>query len=280
MHIRDHLGLEATGGPCRWRLAVGPTVLTQSGAIHGGAALAAAIEAMQAAARQPLIWATAQYLRHAGPASVIDIEVATEVAGRQTTQARATLRVGDTEVLTANGALGARSFPHMGRWVDPPTVPPPDASPPREVAAPVNGTLLETCEVRVASGRQTSQLDGRPGSGRSAIWCRLPGGTRPLSAGDLALMGDFVMLGFADALGVPCAGTSLDNTVRVATLVPAEWVLVDIQIQVATGGFGHADARLWTGDGALLGLASQTLALRAVDAEGRPVRQTRRIVGG
>jgi acyl-CoA thioesterase len=146
--------------------------------------------------------------------------------------------------------------------------------------------LVDTYDIRFASGRAPDEVapygasDRSAGSGRSALWCRLPSGRRPVSAGDVAIVGDLLMLGLSDALGVRCTANSLDNTIRVVQRAVAEWVLVDIRVDAVSGGYGHAGARLWTDDGVLLGIATQTLVLRAADPHGRSTRRGRRIVAG
>jgi acyl-CoA thioesterase len=57
-------------------------------------------------------------------------------------------------------------------------------------------------------------------------------------------------------------GNSLDNTLRVARLVPTEWVLLDIRIHAVANGFGHGLVHLWAEDGTLLGTASQSAIVR------------------
>ena len=67
MGTQDWLGLEATDDASRWRFALDPRVLTPAGALHGGAALAAVVDAAERVTARPLVWATAQYLRARGP---------------------------------------------------------------------------------------------------------------------------------------------------------------------------------------------------------------------
>jgi len=278
--LRDSLGLRPTTDPNRWQLELSPRVLTPAGALHGGAALAAAVEALEGATDRPLVWATAQYLTHAGPTGTLDVEVSTEVDGRRTSQMRASVRAGDIEVLMVLASLGTRDFPHDGRWVTPPDIDPPSERMRRVTGPPGAESLLDTHDIRIASGRAPEELDGSAGPGRSALWCRLPGGPRAVSAGDVALVGDFLMLGLSTALGVMCTANSLDHTIRVVERAATEWILVDIQVDAAVGGYGHAGARLWTGDGVLLGTATQTLVLREADSLGRSARRGRRIVAG
>jgi acyl-CoA thioesterase len=278
--IHDLLGLRPTEVEHRWQQVVGHTVTTPSGALQGGAALAAAIEAAQSVAGRPLRWATAQFVSHVQHGSVVDIDVTIVMDGPHLSQVRAIASCDGSEILTMLAALGERPFDHLGVWPTPPEVPPPEDCAERAVPGSATHSMLQTFDRRSAIGRSYTEVDGRRGPGRSASWFRLPGGSRPVSAGDLAVFGDFLMLEFADALGIACTGASLDNTVRVANVAATEWVLLDASIHAVTGGLGYGQAHLWTREGELLGTTSQTLVLRALSSEGElPERRGRRIVG-
>ena len=276
--IREFLALEPGDDQLHWRVEIQPRTLTYAGAMHGGALFATAVEALEGAIDRPLVWATAQYLHHAGPTGTIDIAITPEIEGQNTTQARVTLRVDDTDVLFGFAALGYRSFPHVGRWAIAPVVPSADESAALVSPAAEGEQLLDHYQIRFATGRMIGDLDGTPGSGRVALWCRVPNGPRPLTVGDLALVGDVLMPSLSDTLGVPITANSLDNTLRVVERATTEWVLLDVAIDAAIGGFAHAGARLWTEDGSLLAIASQTLVLREAGPDGRSIRRGRRIV--
>ena len=64
---------------------------------------------------------------------------------------------------------------------------------------------------------------------RSALWARLPD-VLEMSAATLAILGDYVPFGIGQALGMQAGGNSLDNTLRMGTLVPTAWVLLDIRV--------------------------------------------------
>ena len=66
----------------------------------------------------------------------------------------------------------------------------------------------------------------------------------PLSAPSLAILGDYVPFGVAQALGQFVTGSSLDNTLRVCTLVPTDWVLIDVRVHAIANGFGHGRVEL------------------------------------
>jgi acyl-CoA thioesterase len=162
-----------------------------------------------------------------------------------------------------------------------PDVPPPDQCTDREFRFPDRETILNRLDQRVATGRPMSDFvpkaqadQAQPGDGRSALWVRIPSGLETGSAA-LAILGDYVPYGIREALGIMGGGNSLDNTIRIAHLVPTEWVLLDIRVHSIWGGFGHGLVHLWAEDGTLLGTASQSTIVRYWEGEGAAVqRQT------
>jgi acyl-CoA thioesterase-2 len=257
------LGLEATHNPHRWYLPIRPELCTGHQFLFGGCGLGAAIEALERTTGRPVVWATAQYLSYARPPSVMDIDVTIPVAGRSISQARAVAHVGDTEILTVNAALGERSIEAHGQLVEMPDVPPPDecAERPHRFDTDVV-SIMRKLELRLARGRQYDEFDRTllPG-GRSALWARaadLPETT----AAKLAILGDYVPFGTAQAFGRQIGGNSLDNTLRVVRLVPTDWILVDIEVHALERGFAHGLVHLWAQDGTLLATASQSTIAR------------------
>jgi acyl-CoA thioesterase II len=250
---RDHDAL-------RWRLEVTPGISAGGRFLFGGCGLGAGIEAMERATGRPCVWATAQYLSFAPVGSVVDLDVTIAVHGHHMSQARCVGRVDDDEIFTVNAALGERKFDRSGLWALAPDVPPPPESPRRLHHHEVE-SIMARVETRLADGRQFTDLDGGVGSGRTALWCRMPEVLEP-SAAALAVLGDFVPSGVGQALGVPAGGTSLDNTLRVVRVVPTDWVLVDLRIHAIERGFGHGLAHLWAEDGSLLATASQSVIAR------------------
>jgi acyl-CoA thioesterase II len=263
MDARTWLGLEATHNPYRWVLPVTPAVSTHGGFLFGGCGLGAAIAALEGTTGRPVVWATAQYLSYASEPSVLDIDVTVAVSGRNTTQARATGHVADREVFTVNAALGSRDIDAAGQWETMPDVPPPADSPPRRVRTPQDDrqTLMQRLESRIARGRDFSQLDGVPGDGTVVLWARLPD-VLDMSAAALGILGDYVPFGISQALGLMGGGNSLDNTLRVARIVPTEWVLLDIKVHAIRNGFGHGIVHLFAEDGTLMATASQSTIVR------------------
>jgi acyl-CoA thioesterase-2 len=266
MDAREWLGLEPTHNPMRWVLPVKPGITTGHGFLFGGCGLGAAVSALEGSSGRPVVWATAQYLSYANTDSIMDVDVTIAVPGNRITQARAMGHVGDREILTVNAALGQREIPAEGQWAEKPDVPPPDDCPARMSRFPGTESIMDRIDVRLASARNPmTDLPGPPSTdGRSALWARLPEGV-DMSASTLAILGDYVPFGIGQALGAQAGGNSLDNTLRVAQLVPTEWVLLDIRVHAVHHGFGHGVVHLWAEDGTLLATASQSTIVRFWD---------------
>ena len=140
-------------------------------------------------------------------------------------------------------------------------VPPPHECPARDDRHGPENSIMRRLDMRLALGRDLDDLDGTPGDGRSALWARMPE-VLDMSAAALAILGDYVPFGVGQALGEQAGGNSLDNTLRMARLVPTDWVLVDVQLHAIRNGFGHGLVHLWAEDGTLLATASQSCIVR------------------
>jgi acyl-CoA thioesterase len=258
---RTFLGIEATDDPTRWHLPVTPGLCTGFNFLFGGAAMAAAVVALEQAIERPLVWATAQYLSFVRPPSVMDLEVTPLVIGNQVTQAQVTGRADGHAIIAVNAALGSRPVEAAGSWLTPPAVPPPHECPEASNfrGAPIG--IRERLDSRLAEGRPLAQLAGTRGSGRTVLWVRVLG-VESVTAAVLGILGDHVPFGIGQALGVPAGGNSLDNTLRVVRIVPTEWVLVDIEIEAVGNGFGHGRLAMFAEDGTLMATAAQSAVLR------------------
>ncbi len=258
---RTFFGLEQTKDRARWRMPVTLGLTSGTGALFGGCGLGACIEVMEQLTGRPCIWATAQYLSFAHPGSVVELDAVEVVRGHQISQARVIAHVGDTEILTVLGALGTRPLALEGQWATMPDVPSPDDAPPRVMMPNHEGRVSSRLVSKLASGRRPDELPGPQGSGNSALWVRVPE-IAEMSAGVLAIIGDYVPFGISQALGQRAGGNSLDNTLRVAHRVPTEWILADVRVHAVADGFGHGLVHLWAQDGTLLGTASQSMIVR------------------
>ncbi len=254
-------GLERTDAT-RWQMPVLRSLISGTGALFGGAGLGAGIEVAEEVTGRPVTWATAQYLSYAPENSVLDLEVHEIVRGNQVSQVRVICTVEGREIITVIGAFGQRPLPLAGQWAVRPAPPPPGACPPRPMMDHHEGTISSRMEMLLAVARPLRDLPGQPGTGSSALWVRFPN-LSELKASGLAIIGDFVPFGIGQALGQRAGGNSLDNTLRVARLVPTEWVLADVRIHAVHDGFGHGLVHLWADDGTLLGTASQSTMVRA-----------------
>jgi acyl-CoA thioesterase len=273
MDARSFFGLEPTADPTKWRMEVVPGLTSGTGALFGGCGLGACIEVMEQVTQRPCIWATAQFLSYARPPSVVELDVNEVVRGNAISQTRVIAHVGDTEILTVVGALGHRDLELAGQWATRPDVPPPDDCPPRPMMNHHSGTISQRLDARLADARPFWEFPGPPGSGNAALWVRVPE-VLDMSAAALAIIGDFVPFGIGQALGRRAGGNSLDNTLRVAHRVPAEWVLADVRVHAVGDGFGHGLVHLWSEDGTLLGTASQSTIVRAWrDDQQRPLTE-------
>jgi acyl-CoA thioesterase len=178
------------------------------------------------------------------------------------TQARAVCHVGNREILTVNAALGDRQLELHGQFEQMPDVPPPDQCPERPFRGPIDGTINDKLDQRLAKGRPFDELDGTQGDGQVLMWARIPDVIEGVDAAALAVLGDFVPMGVGQTLGVRGGGNSLDNTLRVVHLVPTEWVLLDIRVHAVERGFGHGLVHMFAQDGTLLATASQSCIVR------------------
>ncbi len=260
--MRAFLGLEATVDRDRWRLPVTLGICGQRSVLYGSCALAASIEAAEAATARPLVWAGCHFLRPAPLDAVVHLTVETVASGRALSHGRVVGRVEGAEVFTTAVALGARGFDEQRRWARPPTVPPP------EQVTPLGD--------EVHAGRFRGRIDERwlrpedgplgaedpTGGRRLTAWLRLPAGV-PARASALAALGDLVASATALALDRDIAAPSLDNTIRIVGPVDTGWVLADVDLDALDHGFVHGTVRLWSDDGRLLAVASQTGAVRA-----------------
>lgn len=271
MDALEFLGLQPTHNPNRWVLPVVPGLATAGRFLFGGCALGAAICAMEEVTGRPVIWATGQYLSFAMAGEIMDVDVTIATSGHFTTQARVVGHVAGREILTVNAALGTRPLEATGQWAVRPDVPTPDQCEQRASRWDVGDTIMERMEIRLAKGRQWEDLDGTPSvDGNSALWIRMP--DLAMSPATLAVLGDYVPFGIAQALGRWTRANSLDNTLRILNNRPDDtgdgWVLLDIRVHGVLDGFGHGLVHLWAEDGRLLATASQSAIVRELTESG------------
>ncbi len=234
------------------------------GQLFGGVGIGAAVALVEEQLERPAVWASAQFISNAFPPEVLELTVELPAVGRNFSQARVTGRVGEREVLTVSIAVGSKAFPHERSWRKMPSVPGPascDLLPPLRADGGGLHTRIEQRLVTHAGGATASP------QGETSVWMRLPDGLGGSSVG-LAIIGDFLPLGFRNALGGELFGTSLDNSLRFLRRADGDWVLAHIAIDEVTAGVGHGTVQLWTEDGQLLAIASQTCTMRELPPQG------------
>jgi acyl-CoA thioesterase-2 len=260
VNVSDFLGM-SRDDESTWRFNVTDALITPGNFLFGGCGLAADITALEQASGRPTIYAAAHYLSFAPLDAEVLVRVRLAEIGRRVTQARATAFVGDREILTVNAALGVGELTSLTPWVTMPSVPDPLDCPPRVMPARFAKTIFSHVETRIAIGRPMDQLDGTLGAPISAQWTRVRDHL-DMSAATLAIFGDLVSGGATQPLGRNTMGRSLDNTIRIASLVESDWVLCEIHMHALHNGFAQGTGFLWSRDGTLLGTASQSLSAK------------------
>ena len=213
--------------------------------IMGGVAQAAAIEAAEIVADKPLLWSTIQFVNAGLLNQSIDIEVEVLGGGRSISQVLVTLMADGTLLQTMSAALGGREGTER-QFVSMPKVAAPEDCPIRTDLDHNNDQdLIAQFERRVPFEA--------PDEGLGTMWIR-SNNALPITAGLLAITSDF-MLGLHPE---SFRGTSLDNTLRVFSTRPTEWILCVTQMSGFRDGAAMGVTHQFTQDGQLLSVSSQT----------------------
>jgi acyl-CoA thioesterase len=282
---RDLLGLEPhPDDPGALSLVVVPSLCRTDGRFYGGAAIAAALAASEAATGRPALWSTTQLVAIADLDERIRIDTEIVASGKTVDQVQVRGTVGDRLIFNAVGAAAtARDGGLDGTGQVMPRVTPPEDSESLHdrMAGAAGGDLVKG---RVGGNRQelavghhlisehrfADFLDPTPERpGRMAVWSRLTGalseGPPRMTPAAIAFLADLVPLAVSAAAGVAGAGTSLDNTLRVGEPIDSEWVLLDVDADVAVGGYGHGHVRIWSPDGHIVAVGSQSARMFSFD---------------
>ncbi len=264
----DFLNLQRQGETDRWRLPLTPALGGGGGSLFGGAGLAAGIQAIERMTGRPAVWATGQYISRTEPGEVMDLEVTIPSQGYTVSQGRMVGHIGDREIITVLAAVGERPELSRGIWAAPVAVPGPDECEPLERSFGEDGqeeSMHQHVDIRVARGMFGFTDHGGSPSGdeRTTIWARMPGVQN--DPGALAIMADYGPSALGNALGKQTNCTSIDNTIRFADSAGpnAGWVQLDNQIEFVGNGFAHGTTLMWSEDGRLLAVASQSMIVRS-----------------
>lgn len=279
----DFLGLTPAGPDGHYQFTVSNHLARLDGKLYGGTAIAVSITAAELVSGRPGLWMTTQFVSTAPADATISVVAEVLAPGRRTNQVRITGTDESGDVMFASlGATGHhRPDGLTGTFENPP-----------EVSAPVDSVswatpfmaVLRNAGVNVelpampSTTGFASVLEFReptihqhpdPGPGRICVWVRRRDG-KAVTPAMAAYIADMVPLSVAHACGAVAGGISLDNTIRIGSFEPTEWVLVDLRPHMAVGDYGHGAAHIWSETGHLLATASQTASMLHFDISSMP----------
>lgn len=256
------LGLERRGEG-RWSFELTAPLTRFDGKLYGGTGIAVTTAVMEAESGRGATYSTVQFAGSADLGDRIDCHVEVLAEGRRTTQLRMTATVDGRIVLAAIGATGeARTEPLEAQFGTMPDVPGPEGAgpwmPERHLELPITIPDGVTSWFSIADLRETP--------GRASMWARMR--DMPQTRATLGFLADMVPSAVVRAAGRTGAGTSLDNAMRFGAVPDTDWILVDFDPYLISGGYTHGAARLWAQEGTLLGVASQTATVMLFDPPG------------
>jgi acyl-CoA thioesterase len=264
----DHelLGL-VPSGPGRATFELSRSLARFDGKLYGGTAIAVAVALAEAETQRPALWTTVQFI--AGDTTVGDrFDCTTEVlaAGRSAAQVRVTARVDGREIFCALGATALRKPGRLaGTFERFPAVSPPEACPPLELPMPASLRAgvpqgFRNLEMRSAPSRDAAT---DAAGDHLMLWTRVPG--HPATPAVMAYLADMIPVSIVRAARRAGGGTSIDNTMRFSGAVTDEWVLLELDPHLTSGGYGHGGVLVWSPDGELLATGSQSTSLILFD---------------
>ena len=235
-----------------------PPLLRHDGALYGGTAIAASVQAMEHATEREIQWITTQFVAPAQNGDTIDLTTEVLAIGRRTAQARVTAYVDDRIQFTSVGSTGFRREHGLAGQFE--TMP--DAGDPEDAVDRWQGnTLPVEIPDDVTFRRMVEYRDAKsPKDNQLLMWCRFTDG-RAMTAAGVAFVADMVPVAVARAAGKLGAGSSLDNSMRFAVVPEVEWVLLELTGNFAAGGYGHGLVRVWAQDGTFIAIGSQTASM-------------------
>lgn len=278
----EFLGLVEASEPGHYSFEVINRLARLDGYLYGGTAIAASMATAEHLTGAQTVWVTTQFVATAPPGSTVEVHAEVLAAGHRTTQVRVTgTDTAGATMFASLGTMGTRRDEGLdGVYDTMPEVSAPEESEPIDdlfhlVAA--NAGVTDVPQMPRGSGFRSvvetalPAIGGHPdpGPGRLCAWVRRRD-REPLTPAIAAYMADLVPLAVSHAAGVIAIGISLDNSIRVGTFEPTEWVLLDMRAQMATGGYGHGTVHIWHPNGRLLATAGQTASMTVFDAADPP----------
>ena len=214
--------------------------------VMGGVALAAAVDALELASDQPLLWSNVQFLAPTTHAEELEIRCEQCGGGQAVGQWLAEIRSSGRLTHRISAALGAREPSDQVIFAQIPDVPGPDATTPvDEPSWGWPGSLRDQVEMRLAYADHEA--------GTQALWSRSSAGFRA-DSGWLAIVSDFFLGAHPSSRG----GSSLDDTYRFIQGADHGWILSVTEFVAFDRGVVHGSARHFAEDGRLLAISSQT----------------------
>lgn len=264
----ETIPLEVDSDRTRSAFDLGPPLLRHDGTMYGGTAIAASIMAMEAASERDVQWVTTQFVAPVPNGSRVEVATDLLANGRRTAQVRCTGTVGPDVMFTSIGSTGARRTDGLtGVYEEMPVVAPPDQGALLHPGPPGAESPGDPTFRRIVEYRETP-IERTPRAGAAlALWSRFTDG-RPMTPAGIAFVADMVPIAVARAAGKLGAGMSLDNSLRFGMVRPVEWVLLELQGNLAAGGYGHGTVRAWSDDGELLAIGGQTATMIYLFDEG------------
>jgi len=263
----DLLGL-VHEGPGRASFELTAPLGRFDGRLFGGTAIAVAVALAEVETARPALWTAVQFI--AAESAVGDrFDCTTEVLaeGRSAAQVRVTARIDGREIFCALGATALRRPGRIEAAFERfPLVPEPEDAPPFQLPLPsaLRAFASASKALRNIEMRTAPPLAGTPAPREHlTIWARVPG--RPATPAVMAYLADMVPLSIARAADRAGGGSSIDNTMRFAGSTGTEWVLLELDPHLASGGYGHGGVHVWSPDGQLLATGGQTASLLLFD---------------
>lgn len=231
-----------------------------AGNANGGYLLAIAARALRdATARPDPVTITAHYLSPGQPGPVT---VATDTVkqGRRFTTARATLRAGDTAVLTALATFGdlEATDPAAPTWSDrtPPPIPDPDECAPVAPADLFPPPFMGQVELRLHPDDTAFSRGEKTGRPLMRGWFRLRD-EEPIDTVALLCAADAFPPTIFNA-DLPVAWTpTIELTVHVRSAPAPGWLRCQFATHFVTGGFLEEEGELWDSTGRLVAQSRQ-----------------------
>lgn len=241
-----------------------PALVRFDGQLFGGTGLAVVVEAIEQLTGRDALWATVQFVDTAAEGETLDV-VAEELAhGGTTSQVRVTATHEGRVVLAGLGSSARTregSFAATFATIS-------DVVPPEECGPLTFGAFEPPPEMKARGPFAIGDYRVAPGPNDShLVWVRIDGVA--VTRSFLAFVADFIPSAMLRSVGKFGGGTSLDNSMRFgpASISDEGWVLLESDPYFADNGFLHGAARLWTPDGTLVAIASQSAVARIFDAD-------------